>query len=140
MEYLFTLGLSLAALLAASVFFLGSTDDGADQNLLNEVTNIGRTVVDTAESVFYIGAGSKTTITVTVPKGVDSIAIWDKRDLVITTSTRFGVSELVFVSDVDLTPLSGGGEGNYVLPLIDEAGKKDVEIRSLGDNVTIGQI
>lgn len=139
-EYIFTVGFSLIALVAATSFFLGSTNDSSDENLLNQATHIGRTMVDTSESIFYVGSGSKTTLTLDIPKGVENITIWDKRDLVITISTHFGVSELVFVSSVDLAPLVGGGEGVHLLPLLDESGRKNIEVNSVGDNVTIGQV
>ena len=140
MEYLIVVGIAFLVMIPAIYFFFSFSRESGMEISTNQLDAIGREIVQTSESIFYSGAGSKTTLTLTMPEGLLSARIMDQRELVFNISTAVGYSELVFFSRVNLTSTSDCHLGPCVLPQVGSPGAKKVQLTALNNSVLIEQV
>lgn len=79
----------------------------ANQVVINQVDRLARELVDAAESVYFLGAPSKTTIKVEIPKNIEGISI-EKNTVLFIVNTPQGQTSISYRSSV---PLRISGEG-----------------------------
>ena len=91
---------SVMVIFALAIFYSGQTKD---QIRLNQIENFAVQVVNSAESVFFAGEPSKTTITLSLPDGVSNIQVVSD-GIIFRVSTSSGENTRLFESTV---PLSG---------------------------------
>src|SRR3989338_6878306 len=82
MEYLLVVALTLAIIVPTTYLFYSYSKESSQEITDAQISKLGRSIVDTAESIFYSGQGSKTVIDLNIPDGVDSALIIDVRELV----------------------------------------------------------
>ncbi len=102
MEYLITVG--FVTFIVISVILVAYLYTGVLKNKIkeNQVNAFANKVVATAESVFYSGEPSKTTLEVYLPSGVNTISIAND-SMIINIST--GATQMVraYYSNVNMT-------------------------------------
>ena len=106
LEYLLIVGLTFAIIVPTTYLFYNYSKESSQEITDAQVIQFGRTLVDTSESIFYSGQGSKTVLDMNVPENIVGAVIIDGRELVLNMSTPFGISEIVFFSSVNLTAAS----------------------------------
>lgn len=137
LEYLLVVAITFIVILPATYLFYSYSKESGYEITDAQITRLGKTIVDTAESIFYSGQGSKTVLEVNVPDNIDTAQIIDGRELVFNVTTSFGVSEIVFFSSVSLTA-SGNCTANVcAIPGLANSGLKKVKIEVIGDSVRI---
>ena len=99
LEYLLVVAISLAIFVPTTYLFFNYSKDSSQDLSDAQLTEIGRTIIDTAESIYYTGEGSKTVLELSLPDNVRSAVIIDSKELVFNISSNFGISELVFISN-----------------------------------------
>lgn len=125
MEYM-TIVLFITVTLIPLVLLYHSQYEGTNEQIRsNQADQIARKIVDTAESVYYLGENSKTSIKVYMPTGVENITV-SGREIVFTVRTRYGPDEVVRVSNVDITG-----------SIPSEMGIKTITVESKGSYVEI---
>src|SRR3989344_4511936 len=77
---------AVIATLSLSFFYVGLI---RDRIILNQVENFAIQLINSAESVFFAGEPSKTTVSFYLPEGVKAIEILSNQ-VVITTQTSSG--------------------------------------------------
>jgi len=103
-EYLVIVGFVTVlalVLLGISTFYSNQTRTLVNTNQLDQVA---RQVVDTAETVYFYGAPSKATIKAQMPRGIKAIII-ESNEVVFTVSVSGKESNITYGSDIPL-----GGE------------------------------
>jgi len=103
LEYLLVVALTFAIIVPTTYLFYNYSKESSQQITDSQITKLGRGIVDSAETMFYSGKGSKTTLDVNVPDNIASAVIIDGRELVFNVTTSSGSSEIVFFSSVNLT-------------------------------------
>ncbi|MBU3941516.1 MAG: hypothetical protein KKF74_01240 [Nanoarchaeota archaeon] len=103
------------------------------------VNRFGTQIIDAAEKVYYLGGPSKTTLDLTMPKGVRNMEIWCNQELVFFLADG---SELAFKSRVNITTNitadDASGRCCYNFTKRDYSpGLKHVIVEANGDNVLI---
>lgn len=140
MEYLLVVALTFAIIVPTTYLFYNYSKGSSQQITDAQVTKLGRSIVDAAETMFYSGQGSKTTLELNVPDNVQSAAIIDGKELVLNMTTTFGVSEIVFFSSVNLTG-SNCSLNICTLPQLANSGLKKVKVEAISkDSVSIDVI
>ncbi len=91
----------------------------------NQIDGIAKEIVDTAESMYYYGEPSKTTLRIYIPDKIQVINITTDQ-IILTVTTPSGTANLAYLSDVPL-----GGE------VLSTEGFHDVEIEARGGLVWI---
>jgi len=102
-EYLMIVALALGIIVPTAFFFFRYSSDSTSQLADIQLLEVGRTVVNTAERVYYSGSGSKIQIEFTLPEEIVTMYILDHREIVFNISTPQGIQDIVFYSEVNVT-------------------------------------
>jgi type II secretory pathway component PulK len=109
-EYLMIVGVMLVValgLLGTSMFYSRHIESVVNTN---QVDRLARQIVDTAESVYFYGVPSKSTIHASIPKGVTAVTI-SPNELSFTVRSTQGTTDINYVSSVqlqgDIDPTAG---------------------------------
>ncbi len=131
LEYLLIAALTFAIIVPTTYLFYNYSKESRQDIIDSQITDIGRKIVDTAESIFYSGEGSKTVLDINVPNNIASAVIIDGTELVFNMTTIFGVSEIVFFSDVNLTTIGNCNANVCNIPKLPSSGRKKVKIEAI---------
>ena len=141
LEYLLVVALTFAIIIPTTYLFYNYSKESSQQITDAQISKLGRSIVDTAETMFYSGHGSKSVLEFNVPDNIASAVIIDGRELVFNITTTFGVSEIVFFSSVNITTSSNCNANVCNLPQLANAGLKKVKIETITkDSVSIDVI
>jgi len=113
-EYLILTGFvtfAVITLLIAAYFYIGIS---RDRIRINQIETLATKIISSAESVFFAGEPSQTTITVYIPQGIKNIE-FNEKNLIITFSTSTGTMKRAFSSRVILEGNIQVGEGSRKL-------------------------
>lgn len=139
LEYLLIVALTFAIIVPTTYLFYNYSKESSQEITDAQITNVGKGIVDAAESIFYSGQGSKATLELNIPSNIDSALIIDGRELVFNITTNFGVSEVVFFSSVNITTIGSNCIANICsIPELASSGLKKVKIEMISkDSVQI---
>lgn len=140
-EYLMIIGLTLGIILPTTYLFFRYSSQSNEQIIDSQINQVGKSIIDTAEIVYFSGKDSKIIIDFKIPKYMDSVSILGDRELVITRSSEIGINEMVFFSSEDIKIKPGAG----LLEYIASPGLKKVKIQAVDDGsggieVLIGKV
>ena len=134
-EYVIIIALTFAIIIPTTYLFFNYSKDSSQEIVDAQLTKMGRGIIDSAETIFYSGEGSKTLLEINVPKGISAASIVDGRELVFNMTTDAGTSEIVFFSSVNLTTDGANCVSNACsLPLLPEEGFKRIKIEAVNRN------
>lgn len=102
MEYVIIVGFILVIMIPLILIFYEYTSSTNDQVITSQVDMIAKKVVDSAESVYYLGEPSKTRIKVYMPTNVEDIIIYNK-EIVFKVKTRSGITDISQLSSVNIS-------------------------------------
>jgi hypothetical protein len=139
LEYLLIVGLTFAIIVPTTYLFYNYSKESSQEIADAQIIQFGRTLVDTAESIFYSGQGSKTVLDMNVPEKITSAVIIDGKEFVLNMSTSFGISEIVFFSSVSITAIDPYCNGNICnIPEFTIPGLKKIKVEAISsDSVRI---
>lgn len=103
LEYILIVALTFAIIIPTTYLFYSYSKESSQEITDAQITKLGRGIVDSSETIFYSGVGSKTTLDINLPDNIENVLIIDGRELVFNVTTTFGISEIVFFSSVNLT-------------------------------------
>lgn len=134
------IAMTFAIIVPTSYLFYNYSRESNQEIEDAQITKLGRGIVDAAESIFYSGQGSKTVLELHIPGNIGSALIIDGKELVFNVTTRFGISEIVFFSSVNLTAASPNCIANVCsIPELARSGLKKAKIEAISkDSVEIG--
>ncbi|MBI2142181.1 hypothetical protein HYU15_01675 [Candidatus Woesearchaeota archaeon] len=127
-EYLVIVGFALLLTIPTIVLFFSQSTQTVEQVAASEAKQIARKIVDNAEKVYYLGKPATTTITVSMPRNIESIGI-SNREVRISIRGSAGVSDIVEVSSVNITGNLSAGSG-----------VRSIRIENLGGNVNVSYV
>ena len=122
------IAITFAIIVPTTYLFYSYSKGSSEEVRDSQIINIGRSIVDTAQSIFYSGQGSKATIQLNVPDNIENAQIIDRRELVFKVATNFGTSDVVFFSSVKLTTDSGCTTSVCEIPKLASSGLKKVKL------------
>lgn len=128
-EYLMVLGIALGILVPVSYLFYNHMASSSSDMIYPQVSEIGMSIVQNSESIFFSGEGSKVVLDLQMPSNIETAYILFNRELVFNVSTHIGVNEMVFFSNVNITSSSCSNE--VCLINISQQGVKKVKLESI---------
>ncbi len=132
LEYLLIVALTFAIIVPTTYLFYNYSKESSQEITDAQIIQFGRTLVDTAESIFYSGQGSKTVLELNIPENIVSAVIIDGKELVLNMATNFGNTEIVFFSSVSLTTTGANCNLNICnIPEFTISGLKKVKIEAV---------
>jgi len=102
MEYIIIVGFILVILIPLTLIFYEHTSSTNEQVITSQVNKIAKKVVDSAESVYYLGEPSKTRIKVYMPTNVEDVII-NNYEIVFKVKTRGGITDISQLSSVNIS-------------------------------------
>ncbi|MEK6983463.1 MAG: hypothetical protein AABX33_02735 [Nanoarchaeota archaeon] len=131
-EYLLVVALTFAIIVPTSYIFYSYSKDSGQEIADAQITKIGTSIIDAAESAFHFGHGSKITLELNIPKDIAAVAIIDGRELIFNLTSPSGISEIVFFSTVNLTTEGSNCDANECkLPELASSGLKKVKVEAI---------
>jgi len=115
-EYMIIVGFVTFAVLSILVLAMAYSGQIRDRVKINQVESFATQLLNSAESVFFAGEPSKTTVSLYLPEDVTEINITSNY-LVITLITSSGVNKRAFESRVPIEGTISAGEGIKKLTL-----------------------
>ena len=135
-EYLLIVALALGFIVPTSYIFFKYTAKSNDEIIDSQITQIGNTIIDTAETVFFSGQGAKIILELKVPKNVIDAGIKSNRELIFKVLSEAGERELVFFSSANMPILSDDtssactSSGNCELSDLADEGLKKIKVEA----------
>lgn len=132
-EYLAVLALTLIILIPSVYIFYNQSRMSKEEVADSQINSIGKQVIDNAKFVHYSGVGSKITLDVEIPSGVERIYVVRGRELVFDIDSSIGKTQIVFFSDIaelEMTPLISpfGAMRIEILAVIDTSNAYKVKL------------
>lgn len=124
-EYMILVGFLVVITIPLILIYNSHYKGTSEQIISNQADQLGQKIVDTVESIYYLGQPSKTVIKVYMPNQVENITIGN-REVVFRIKLSGGFDEVVKVSSV---PINGS--------MNPSSGIHYVEIKSVGSYVNI---
>ncbi len=135
LEYLLIVALTFAVIVPSAYLFFSYSKESSDEIKDSQVVKIGKDIVDAAESIFYSGEGSKTMLELNIPDNVRSVVIIDGKELVFNVSSASGISEILFISAVNITTSGSNCNANICsVPALAQQGLQKVKVEAINQN------
>jgi hypothetical protein len=139
MEYLMIVGVAVL-LVSASVYFYAEKQRAYESEVISSrVNQIGATIMDNVKTVYNVGEGSRIVLDFDFPKGVNNMSIVGGRELIFSTHSNFGDSEMLFVCNFCSTSpsytINGSFTKNDTMP-----GKKYIRVRNCRNFILIERV
>lgn len=131
LEYLLVVALTFAIIVPMTYLFYNYSRESGQEIADAQITKLGKSIVDTVETVFYSGQGSKTTLELNIPDNVESAVVIDGRELIFNVTTNFGTSEVVFFSPINMTTGSSCNSNVCSIPELASSGLKRLKIEAI---------
>ena len=120
-EYLFIIGFVTLITIPLLVIYFSYSAQSKDIVATSQALQIARKIVDSAESVYYLGTPSQTTLKLNFPDGIVSTNL-SNREVVFKISTNSGVTDIVEVSSINISGNLPLTEGVHVVTVKAEDG------------------
>ena len=115
-EYMLIIGFAMLMTTPLLLIYYTYSSDSSDSVATGQALQIARTIVDSSESVYYLGRPSQTTLKLNFPDRIDSINV-SGRELVFKMKTRSGITDIVQVSAVNISGNLSKSQGIHVLTI-----------------------
>ena len=139
LEYLMIIAITLGILVPTSYLFFRYSSESTVKIVYSQISQIGRSIIDTAEIVYFSGEAAKMILEVNMPKEVEDIDIIARMELVFKVTSQIGATESVFFSSSGVPIISDDPSagcttnGNCDLSGIAGSGLKKVKIEAIND-------
>ncbi|MFH1072154.1 MAG: hypothetical protein V1743_01875 [Nanoarchaeota archaeon] len=100
-EHMFILMLAVMILVPGTVLFYQFAKGSSDQMIASQVKRIGDELIKNSDTVYFLGDGSRMTISLNLPRTLKNISL-ENEEIVITFTTYTGQSEAVFFPDISI--------------------------------------
>ena len=120
-EYMFVMGFAALMTIPLLLIYYTYTADSADSVASGQAMQIARKIVDSAESVYYLGKPSQTTLKLNFPDKIESTNL-SNREVVFRMATQAGTTDIVQISSVNLSGSLPITEGIHIVTIKAEDG------------------
>jgi uncharacterized protein (UPF0333 family) len=114
-EYMFIIGFVTVVVVPLIVIYHTFTQESSEEISSSQIIQVAKKVVDAAESVYYLGEPSQTTLKVSIPDNIVSVNLSAGYEVVFKMKTKSGKSDIVQNSKVNITGSLPVNEGIYTL-------------------------
>ena len=120
-EYMFVMGFAALMTIPLLLIYYTYTADSADSVASGQAMQIARKIADSAESVYYLGKPSQTTLKLNFPDRIRSTNL-SNREVVFRMATQAGTTDIVQISPVNLSGSLPTTEGIHIVTIKAEDG------------------
>ena len=105
-EYLMIIALTLGIIVPTTYLFFNYGSESNVKLIDSQINQIGRSMIDTAENVYYSGESSKIILEINMPENIKDAFILNNREIVFNITTSLGENQMVFFSAVNVSSLN----------------------------------
>ena len=116
MEYMFVIGFATAMTIPLLIIYYNYANEASDSVSTSQGLQVARKIVDSAESVYYLGKPSQTTIRVSFPDRIASASL-NNKEVFFKIKVKGGTSDVVFPSAVNITGTLPTSQGIHIITL-----------------------
>lgn len=124
-EYMFIMGFATIIIMPLLVIYYTYSADANDSVASNQALQIARNVVDSSESVYYLGKPSQTTLKLNFPDNIKSTNL-SNREVVFKMKSQYGITEIVQVSSVNMSGTLPTTPGIHIITIKAQDGYVEV--------------
>ena len=125
-EYMLVMGFAALMTIPLLIIYYTYSSDTTDTVAASQALQIARKVIDSSESVYYLGKPSQTTLKLTFPDRIHSINL-SNREVVFKIKVKGGVAEIVQVSNVNISGSLPTSQGLHIITLTAQDGYVQVK-------------
>jgi uncharacterized protein (UPF0333 family) len=115
-EYLVIIGFVTVITIPLIIIYHNFTQESSEEISSTQINQISKKIVDAAESVYYIGEPSQTTIRLNIPENVVLVNFSSAKELVFRIKTSLGKeSDIVQSSSVNISGSLPIQKGSYLV-------------------------
>ncbi len=143
LEYLMVMALVLGIMVPTSYLLFRTASESNVKIIYSQISQIGNSIIDTAEMVFFSGEGAKIVLEINMPKGVNDVRILANRELVFGIVSELGTTETVFFSSPTIPITSDDptaeclNNGNCDLSDLEGEGLKRINVQAIDASGTL---
>ncbi|MEK6984686.1 MAG: hypothetical protein AABX33_08995 [Nanoarchaeota archaeon] len=120
-EYMLIMGFVTIMTVPLIIIYFTYSSETNDSITSHQALQIARKIVDSSESVYYLGKPSQTTLKVNFPENIQSINLSNK-EVVFKIKTKNGISDIVQVSAVNISGNLPNSQGIHMITVKAEDG------------------
>lgn len=127
-EYMVIIGFVTIITIPLIIIYYSFVQDSGDEIASTQISHVAKKIVDAAESVYYLGEPSQTTLRVNIPNNV-ILANLSDYEVVFKVKTRSGVVDIVQSSNVNITGSLPTNMSTYLITIKAESNYVNVTYR-----------
>lgn len=120
-EYMLVMGFAALMTIPLLLIYYTYSSDTSDSVAVSQALQIARKIVDSSESVYYLGKPSQTTLKLNFPDRIESTNLSSK-EVVLKIKTKNGVTDIVQVSSVNMSGSLPTTQGIHIITVKAEDG------------------
>ena len=120
-EYMLIMGFATLMTIPLLLIYYTYTSDSSDTVATSQALQIARRIVDSSESVYYLGKPSQTTLKLNFPDKIKA-AKMENYEVIFNLSTTHGIAEIVQVSAVNISGNLPTSRGIHIITIKAEEG------------------
>jgi hypothetical protein len=120
-EYLIIVGFAFAVIAVLFVVYYEHDTSTKSQVMVSQVDRIAKKVIDTSETVYFMGEPTRSRIKVFMPTNVKEITI-APNSLIFTVQSKEGLSDMDYPSSINLTGNLSATQGIKYISVIAQQG------------------
>jgi len=113
-EYMMIIGFATVITIPLIIIYYTFTQESGDEIASTQIIQVAKKVVDAAESVYYLGEPSQTTLRVNIPNNV-ILANLSNYEVVFRLKTKSGEVDIVQSSTVNITGSLPTNKSTYLI-------------------------
>jgi len=126
MEYIMIMGFVIIISIPLIIIYYDYTASSNDEIISRQIYQVAQKIIDAAESVYYLGEPSQTTLKVHIPNQIVEATIEQEKEIVFKMRTKSGITDIVQVSSVNITGTLPVTQGIHYITAKAEEGKVSV--------------
>ena len=115
-EYMLVMGFAALMTVPLLLIYYTYSADSTDSVAVSQSMQIARKIVDSSESVYYLGKPSQTTLKVNFPDRIQSTNLSNK-EVLFKIKTQSGVTDVVQIAAVNMSGTLPTTQGIHVLTI-----------------------
>lgn len=120
-EYMLIMGFAALMTIPLLLIYYSYSSESSDSVATSQALQIARKIVDSSESVYYLGKPSQTTLKLNFPERISSINL-SSREVVFKIKTKSGITDIVQVSSVNMSGTLPTTQGIHIITVKAEGG------------------
>ena len=99
------------------IIYYTFNQESSEEISSTQINYVAKKIVDAAESVYYLGEPSQTTIKINIPSNINAVNLSSGYEVVYKIRTKSGLSDIVQNSDVNITGSLPTNPGTYTVTI-----------------------